>query len=151
MPSPSSEQRRLEAFAGRWEGAEQLHPTPWDPQGGPAEATVHNRIALDGFALIQDFDQRRDGQTTFRGHGIFRWDATAAQYVLHWFDSMGQGPSEFRGAWDGDMLQLVSKGVQGSIRGTWKLMGDRYEFAMEVSGDGVHWGPFITGVYRRIG
>jgi hypothetical protein len=35
MPKPGPEHKRLEVFAGTWIGRELMHPSPWDPKGGP--------------------------------------------------------------------------------------------------------------------
>ncbi len=151
MPVLGPEHRRLDLLLGIWEGEERLHPTPWDPVGGLVESTVRNAPALEGFAVVQDFEQRREGRVTFRGHGVFRWDGAASDYALHWFDSMGQAPSEFHGNWEGNCLRMVSRGTLGSVRATWAFEGDAYAFTMEVSGDGAAWAPFIEGAYRRVG
>lgn len=77
MPRPTEAHRRLHALAGDWTGTEKMHPSPWDPQGGTAEGRVQNRVALDGFAIVQQYEQRRGGQISFSGHGVFSWDAAA--------------------------------------------------------------------------
>jgi hypothetical protein len=64
MPRPTEEHRRLTAFAGSWTGDERLHPSPWDAKGGPATTKVDARMGLDGFALIQDAQQEREGRYT---------------------------------------------------------------------------------------
>jgi hypothetical protein len=127
-----------------------MHPSPWDPTGGVAIGRVRNVSALDGFVVVQDYEQERDGQVTFRGHGVFWWDSTAQTYVLHWFDSMGQPPNEFRGAFEGDVLTLVSHTSLGQARATWDYsQPGRCVHLFEVSGDGVQWQPFMEGSYTR--
>ena len=54
---------------------ERLYPSPWDPTGGPAVGHIENRAALDGFAVVHDYEHERNGSVTYRGHGIFTWDA----------------------------------------------------------------------------
>lgn len=151
MPKPGPRHRALERLAGTWTGDETISPSPWDPAGGPAVARVKNVIAIDGFALVQDYEQERAGSVTYRGHGVLRFDAASGQYVFHWFDSMGMPPSEFRGTFDGDTLALASQGPMGHARASWKVAADRYDYAMEVSPDGATWHPFLAGTYRRHG
>ncbi len=106
MPRTGEAHRKLQALIGCWSGQEQLHPSPWDPAGGPAQCEVENRLALDGFAVIHDYTQRRDGRVNFQGHGVFRYDANEDVYQLHWFDSLGQAPSTFRGTFEESRLRL---------------------------------------------
>jgi hypothetical protein len=105
---------------------------------------------VEGFALVQDYAQERGGTVTFRGHGILRWDAAAAEYAFLWIDSFGLPPSEYRGRFDGDTLAMSVQGPMGHARARWTFIGgDRYDYHMEVSPDGTHWAPFLEGTYRR--
>jgi hypothetical protein len=150
MPKPNEAHRRMEKLVGSWSGEEHMHPSPWDPAGGAARARVTNHTALDGFAVIQDYEQERGGGVSFRGHGVFRWDAPAGEYVFHWFDSSGMQPTEFRGGFDGDVLTVTHGNEQGHARAIFDLRPEgRYLYRMEVSGDGQSWLPFMEGDYRR--
>lgn len=97
MPKPADAHRKLERVVGRWTGEEKLFPSPWDPKGGTASSRVENRLALDGFAIVQDYEQERNGKICFRGHGVLRWEAQQQCYEMYWFDSMGMPPNIFRG------------------------------------------------------
>ena len=119
MPRPSEKHGKLEKLLGTWHGEERIFPTPWDTEGGTASARVHNQLALDGFAVVQDYEQERRGVVHFRAHGIFRWDTLTHAYELHWFDSMGTAPSLFRGTFDGDVLTLTSQHGHGFVRARW--------------------------------
>jgi len=77
MPKPGEHHAKLDALAGRWRGQERIHPTAWDPVGGEAEAESEGWMDLDGFCLIMDYTQRRNGKVSYRGHGIFGWDFRA--------------------------------------------------------------------------
>jgi len=150
LPKPGEHQLRLERLAGTWIGEERYQPSPMFPQGGTAQAMVENRMALDGFALVQDYCHALDGVTTFRGHGILRWDAAAAHYVFHWFDSGGGNPVEFRGGFEGDVLALEANSPQGHMKATWDLAETgTYRYEMQVSQDGNQWFPFMTSVCRK--
>jgi hypothetical protein len=152
MPRPTAEHRVLERLAGEWIGTETLHPSPFDPGGGTAVGRVVNRPSLDGFALVQDYEQERGGRVTFRGHGVFRYDVEAREYVLHWFDSTGMRPDTFRGGFHEDTLTLTTQGPMGHIRASWNLRdADAIVYRMHVSGDGTSWEPFMEGTYTRAG
>src|SRR4051812_34594932 len=108
MSRPSLEQHSLAILTGEWLGQEHIHPSPFDPIGGPAIGRVHNRAALNGFAIVQDYEQERNGAVNFHGHGIFRWDVDGQCYSLYWFDSRGLRPVEYRGGLQGQVLSLTA-------------------------------------------
>jgi hypothetical protein len=151
MPKPGDAHKKLAALVGEWAGDETLHPSPWDPAGGGAQALVTNRWVADGFAVVQDYEQRRNGRVTFRGHGVFWFDPTSAEYVMHWWDSIGGTAGEFRGRFYGDVLTLSAPMPQGGhSRTSWTLTGpDTHTFLMEVSPDGQVWQPAMEGRYRK--
>jgi hypothetical protein len=150
MPRPTDAHRRLHRIAGNWVGEEKMHPSPWDPKGGMAVGRVHNRIALDGFVVIQDYEQERNGLVTFRGHGIFTWHEAEQCYALYWFDSMGVPPNIFKGGFENNILTLTSMGAQGYTRSVFDFTQEkRYQFRMEVSPDGKQWHSFTDGTYER--
>ncbi|MDB4949964.1 MAG: hypothetical protein JWM27_2613 [Gemmatimonadetes bacterium] len=152
MPKPTDAHRKMEAMVGEWRGEERIHPSPWDPAGGIATARVSNRLALDGFAVVQDYEQDRGAGVNFRGHGVLRYDAAAGEYAFHWFDSSGMPPGEFRGPFDGDVLTVTHRGPQGHARAIFDFgTAGRYLYRMEVSGDGEAWHPFLEGEYTREG
>jgi hypothetical protein len=152
MPKPSAEQKKLERLAGTWEGEEKVHPSPFDPVGGTARSTVRNVMAVDGFALVQDYEQDRGRPGLFRGHAVVHHDPVSKEYVLQWIDNAGMGASTYRGTFDGDVLRLSSAQAMGHSRATWTLEGaDRYGYLMEVSPDGATWHPFLEATYRRRG
>ena len=151
MPKPGDAHKKLAALVGEWTGDETLHPSPWDPSGGGARAQVTNRWIADGFAVLQEYEQSRDGQVTFRGHGVFWFDPRTEEYVMHWWDSMGGTAGEYRGRFDGDRLVLGAAMPQGGhSRTSWLLTGpDAHDFLMEVSPDGEAWMPAMEGQYQR--
>jgi hypothetical protein len=153
MPTPGGMHRKLERLLGTWYGQERLYPSPFDPQGGAAIGRIHNYRAIDGFAVVQEYEQERGGTVTFRAHGVFRWEPLHQAYELYWFDSMGMAPAVFRGNFDEDVLTLTAQHGQGFTRARWDLAGApaHYTFVMEVSGDGVQWQPFSEGRYAQIG
>ena len=152
MPKPTEAHRRLERLVGTWTGEERMHPSPWDPEGGPAVGHVENRAALDGFAVIHDYEQERNGVVTYRGHGIYTWDAMRGHYAMHWWDSMGYPPNVFVGDFEEDVLTMTYESPQGHHRTAFDLSKDgEYSFLMEMSQDGKEWNPFMTGAYVRQG
>ncbi len=152
MPTPGTAHEKLQTLVGFWRGDERVYPSPWDPKGGEAVGRVRNRMALDGFVLIHDYEQERNGRIALKGHGVIRWDPAMEEYVLLWFDSMGMPPSEFHGDLEGDVLTLTREDSQGWIRAVWDFgVQGRYSYLMETSPDGESWKPLMEGEYLREG
>jgi hypothetical protein len=153
MPKPADVHKKLGRLVGEWSGEETLHPSPWDPAGGTARATVTNRWIVDGFAVVQEYEQRRGGKVTFRGHGVFWYDPAAQEYVMHWWDSMGGVGGAYRGQIEGERLTLGAPMPQGGhARTSWTQTGpNTHTFLMEVSQDGKTWHPSMEGRYKRGG
>lgn len=151
MPKPTAEHKKLEKLVGDWTGEEKMAPSPWDA-GGSGIGHVINTVALDGFNVIQEYEQQRGGKTSFRGHGVFSYDVNARCYVLHWWDSMGMGVNEFRGQFNGDVLSMTFAGVHGHNRCIFDVSKPgRYAFTMDVSPDGQNWKNFMQGGYTKKG
>ncbi len=150
MPRPTDAHRALEALIGRWQGEEIMHPSPWDPVGGAAIGMTHNARALDGFAIVQDYQQIRNEAVSFSGHGVFRFDAQSSHYELHWMDSMGGPPSLFTGTFDHGILLLQQRMSGGFMRAQWDLRhAGVIRYRAEISGDSTQWAPFMEGNYER--
>ena len=92
MPRPGPAHARLMRFAGRWSGTEQLSPSPWGP-GGAAIGRTTCRESLDGMALVQEYEEEKDGAVVFHGHGVFLVEPDTQDVLWWWFDSMGFPPS----------------------------------------------------------
>ncbi|HXM71173.1 MAG TPA: DUF1579 family protein, partial [Thermoanaerobaculia bacterium] len=80
-PSPLPEHHKLAVFAGEWSGEEMVFPSRWTA-GGPATSHVTARMDLNGFYLIQDTRQIRDGKESFATHGVFTYDREDRLYKL---------------------------------------------------------------------
>ena len=151
MPGPSDGHLRLERLSGRWEGEEQMHPSPWDPKGGVAVGRTTSRMALNGFALISDYEQERDGVVVFTGHGVFTFDPKEDLYSLHWFDCMGSPPEVFVGRFSREVLTLAHGGPGMHARMTYDLADPReLRTRLDMSSDGVGWSTLFDGRYTRI-
>ncbi len=150
MPTPSDGHRKLERIAGQWEGEEKMYPSPYDPNGGTAIGRINSRTALNGFALINDYEQEREGKITFSGHGIFTYDQKADIYTLIWADCMGNLPETFKGLFEGDVLDLAHGGPGMHVRLTYDLSEpDVLATSMEMSEDGVAWNRFFDARLTR--
>src|ERR1700721_280338 len=115
-PAPLEEHRRLADFAGEGAGEGMVFPAGWT-EGGPATSRVTARIDLNGFYLIQDTRQTRDGKETFATHGVFTFDREDRLYKLFWHDSLGYyPPSPASGGWTGKTLILVRGSLRGNAR-----------------------------------
>lgn len=150
MPHPGPEHKRLGTLAGRWEGPETLHPSPFAPEGGATTGRWDLRMAAGGFFLLGDYAQTRDGQLNFAGHGVFGWDGEHCS--MHWFDSTGfVAPVPATGDWDGNSLRLQHSLGAMSSRYELVLDDDKLGFTIENSADGSDWAPFLEGHYQRSG
>lgn len=150
MPKPTPGHARMEALAGEWEGEEKMLPSQWDPKGGVATGRSNSRMALNGFALITDYEQERDGAITFSGHGVMTFDPESRLYSLNWFDCMGTPPEVFRGRFEGDVLVASHGGPGMHARLTYELVEpQQLRTVMEMSPDGENWNTLFEALYRR--
>jgi hypothetical protein len=149
--SPLPEHARLAAFAGEWDGEEMVFPSRWTA-GGPATSRVVARMDLNGFYLIQDGVQMRDGKQVFATHGLFTYDRDDRTYKLFWYDSLGYTPpSPASGGWVGKTLTLVRGSLRGNARHVYEIIDDdSYSLKIQFSPDAEGWADVLTGVYRRI-
>lgn len=145
MPKPKDEHRKLQALAGTWKGEETMYPSPWDQKGGNATSKVVSRMDIDGFFLITDYVQERNGQVSYRGHGVYGYSPKENRYTMHWFDSMGDcSSSPAYGTWTGNRLVFEQKTPMGMSRYSYELEGEgRYRFSIENSQDGKNWTKFM--------
>ena len=150
-PTALEEHRRLAVFAGEWAGEEMVYPSRWTA-GGPATSHVVARMDLNGFYLIQDTRQVRDGQETFATHGVFTYDRDDRTYKLFWHDSLGYySPAPASGGWSGKSLILVRGSLRGNARHVYEIVdNDNYTMKIQFSPDAEGWADVLTGVYRRI-
>jgi hypothetical protein len=150
MPKPTDHHVKLKKLAGQWQGQETMHPSQWDPKGGKATGRMDSRAALDGFAVISDYEQERGGAITFSGHGVFTYDAKEGCYALHWFDSIGSPAEVFKGTFQGDILTLGHAGPGMHARMTYDFSkAGRISSRMEMSMDGKAWSTLFDGSYER--
>jgi hypothetical protein len=149
--SPLPEHARLAAFAGEWNGEEVVFPSRWT-EGGTATSRVVAHMDLNGFYLIQDSVQTRDGKQSFATHGIFTFDREDRTYKLFWYDSLGYTPpSPASGGWVGKTLTLVRGSLRGNARHVYEIIDDdSYSLKIQFSPDAEGWADVLTGVYRRI-
>ena len=148
---PTDKHQKLKALEGTWVGEEKIHPTPFDPKGGAARGRTESRVDLDGFYLVSDYVQERDGKTCYKGHGILGYDPKTNSYTMNWFDTMGFPAGEpAKGAWEGNRLSFQKVGPMGHGRYTYELLGEgKYNFTLEHSPDGKSWSKFMEGTYTK--
>ena len=150
-PSPLPEHNKLSVFAGEWSGEEMVYPSRWTT-GGPATSRVSAQMALNGFYLIQDTVQMRDGKQSFATHGLFTYDREDRTYKLFWHDSLGYyPPSPASGGWAAKSLVLVRGSLRGNARHVYEVVDDNtYNMKIQFSPDAEGWADVLTGVYRRV-
>ena len=149
--SPLAEHARLAAFAGEWNGEEVVFPSRW-MEGGSATSRTVARMDLNGFYLIQDSVQTRDGKPSFATHGVFTYDREDRTYKLFWHDSLGYyPPSPASGGWAAKSLVLVRGSLRGNARHVYEIVDDNtYNMKIQFSPDSEGWNDVLTGVYRRV-
>jgi len=149
MPKPTEDHQKLKKLAGQWHGMEKMYPSDWDPKGGVATGRQSAKVSLDGFAVVCDYEQERDGQITYMGHAVWTYDPKESVYLLHWFDSMGSPPEVFKGSFQGEVL-TVSHGGQMHARMTYDFShGTKLKSKMEMSPDGKNWNTFFDAEYEK--
>src|SRR5438477_13220177 len=149
-PAPLEEHRKLAQFAGESAGEETVYPSRWDT-GGPATSHVVARVELNGFYLIQDTRQTRNGKDSFATHGVFTYDREDRLYKLFWHDSLGYfAPAPASGGWKGKTLTLVRGSLRGNARHVYEVIdADTYTLKIQFSPDSEGWLDVLTGTYRR--
>jgi hypothetical protein len=149
MPRPGPAHERLMRFVGRWSGTEQLAPSPWG-SGGVATGRTVCRQSLDGMALVQEYEQEKDGAVVFHGHGVMLIEPGSDDVLWWWFDSMGVPPEPARGTWDGDVLSFEKTTPRGEARYRYEFSGNHYRFMIEnrLPGESA-FSEFMHGDYSR--
>lgn len=151
LPKVASEMARLtELFVGTWHGDETLFPSEWDPKGGPATGTWTVRPGADGFCLLVEYDEARDGVVQYRGHGVHGFDVFELGFYAYWFDNIGSMPKAgARATLDGNRYSYVEQTPMGASRFTYEFTGDEFTLAIDRAPDGTTWAPMHAGRYRR--
>jgi hypothetical protein len=151
MPQPSEEHKRLHAMAGSWTSEETIHTSPWDPNGGPAKGRSQARVALDGFVVVTDYEQERNGRVSYRGHGVYGYDVGQKKWFMQWLDNATPTAAPtIWGTFEGDVLAFQMQGPTGHHRYVYKFAKDgEYLFSIETSKDGAAWTTFLDGRFTR--
>jgi hypothetical protein len=151
MPTLGPAHDALKAFAGDWTGTEDLAASPWAP-ASTARADCEYRLALNGFALVQQYRQRREDGSEFLGHNIFTVDPQTGETLWYGFDSYGFPPeSPARGGWDGATLVLDKKTPRGVARHRLTPDGDTLTHEIDVKlGEDREFSPFLRARYTRV-
>lgn len=150
MPKVTPDHEKLYAFAGEWEGEETMSPGPMGP-GGSATGKMKARVDIDGFFVISDYVQEKDGKVSYRGHGVYGFDAGTGEYTWYWVDSMGFAAVPSRGKWEGDTLTFSSSHGGSLGRYVYRWEGrDVHHFSIAHSMDGgATWMTFMEAKYVR--
>jgi hypothetical protein len=153
MRRPGEAHKKLERLLGNWSGDEKLSPSPWGP-GGTAVGRYHHELDLNGFFVVQDYVEEKNGRAVFTGHGIIGYDDKKQAYAWYWVDSTGYvSPSPSYGQWVGDTLTLEGRDDEGKVfsRYTFRMLGpDAFTLRLENSPDGgSSWNTFMEAEYHR--
>ena len=152
FPTPTDAHRALAPLAGDWIGDETCYPSPWNPELQPATGHNRMRVALGGFAVISEYEQVKQGEVTFTGHGVYGYDPDEAVYTCYWFDSMNPKAALLKGQLIDGVLTMTSHDPQfGYYRLIYDLreLGEgRHGFRLEGSQDGEQWQVMQEATYR---
>ena len=151
MPRPGPVHEKLAVLVGDWRGEEQMHPSPFAPEGAVYQGRTVNTPTAGGFAFAVEYSQEQNGSPTFSGHGVFHVDSENGDVLYHWWDATGMGFDLFRGGFEGDTLTVTCKNVMGHWRSIQTANGDTLDTKMEFSQDGENWQPFFEAKYQRQG
>jgi hypothetical protein len=144
----------LTPLLGRWRGRETLEPSPWMP-GGTTDGAWSLSAGVGGTALIQDYEQRRDGEITFVAHGVIAGEAPGdAQLRSWWFDTFAHAPLEpAKATVDGRRLTVTKRTARGTSITTLWLDDDttlNQTIELQLPGEAAL-APLMRGRYDRIG
>lgn len=152
MPDPEACRVALERILGDWEGQETLHPAPYNPLGGTAVGHSRNRLVLDGFAVIEDYEHLPRGQVSYRRHSVTSYDSSEKEYLRYQWDSMGNSASAFRGRFDGDVLTMTYEEPGLTARQVMDYSDpERLVVLMQVSRQGTPFETILEAEYLRQG
>ncbi|HNS98009.1 MAG TPA: DUF1579 family protein [Polyangiaceae bacterium] len=149
-PQPGKQHEKLHTLVGNWEGIVRLAPSAWG-SAGMAVGRFSNTVVADGFFLVSDYVEQRDGGETFVGHGVYGWDDIEKEYVLYWFDSMGLAPRQpARGTWKENELVFVLEQPGGKVRYSHTFLEPgAYVFRLQSQRDDADWDTIMEAEYRR--
>ncbi|MEV7093419.1 DUF1579 family protein [Amycolatopsis sp. NPDC051045] len=152
MPRLGPAHDALKAFVGGWTGTEELAASPWAP-ASTAHADCEYRLALNGFAVLQHYRQRREDGAEFLGHNVFTVDPDTGETLWYGFDSYGFPPeSPARGSWTGATLTLEKKTARGAARHRLTPEGATLTHEIDVRmGENDAFSPFLRARYTRKG
>lgn len=91
------------------------------------------RPVAAGTALVQDYEQRRDGAVTLSGHGVFSLDPDSPRILWWWWDDIGHpplAPSSGRLTEAGDLV-FEKTTERGRRRDTFSGSGSRLVHRIE--------------------
>ena len=105
MPAPK-ELKLLGFMKGNWNVSLKMYQDGKDV--GTAKGTMTVQESLDGMCLEAKHDTDMGGMK-MKGLQLTSYDPAKKQFVAYWFDNMGPGALEMRGALKGQTLTLESK------------------------------------------
>ncbi|WP_410637068.1 DUF1579 family protein [Amycolatopsis sp. lyj-346] len=150
MPRLGPAHDALRALVGDWTGTEDLAASAWAP-ASTAHADCEYRMALNGFAVVQHYRQRREDGSEFLGHNVFTADPATGETLWYGFDSYGFPPeSPARGRWTGTTLTLEKQTARGVARHRLTPEGATLTHEIDVRmGENAVFSPFLRARYTR--
>lgn len=152
MSKLTASHHRLHQLAGVWHGDDQIINSGFNANYGNCQTVLTMRIALDGYIIIADAIQTRDGVEVYRTHRIFGWDERIQKYTLHHFDTDGLNFStRAEGDWIDSTLALIQSTPYGIMRQEFTFTStNSYNFEVSLSDYGEDWLLLAQGTYQRV-
>jgi len=86
-PKPGAETKKLDAFAGKWQGEAEMKPGPWGP-GGKMTSQDDCSWFEGGWQLVCN-SSGSGAMGSMKGQGVMGWNADEKVYKYMGYDNMG--------------------------------------------------------------
>jgi hypothetical protein len=146
-PTPGPETKKLEAFAGKWQGEGEMKPGPWGPGG--KMTTEDDCSFYDGGFQLVCHSSGKGPMGTMKGEGVMAWSPEDKVYKYMGWDSNGM-MMHATGTPSGNAWHWKGEEKMGG-----KLIRQRYTvtltspttqtFKWETSEDGKTWSTLAEG------
>jgi hypothetical protein len=90
-PKPAPETKKLDAFAGKWQGEGEMKPGPWGPGG--KMTNVDDCSWFDGGFQLVCHSSGSGAMGSVKGEGVMSWSPEDKVYKYMGYDSMGMSMS----------------------------------------------------------
>jgi hypothetical protein len=150
-PKPGPETKKLDAFAGKWQGEGEMKPGPWGPGG--KMTNVDDCSWFEGGFQLVCHSSGSGAMGSVKGEGVMFWSPEDKVYKYMGYDSMGMSMSA-AGTSTGNTWSWKSTDKMGG-----KTIHSRYTVTLtspttqtykyETSEDGKAWNTMAEGTSTK--